>query len=244
MRFRNAARSVVPHRRGSYPSVSATKGRDWLAFGFAVAGLALSLYNSWVGRATRLEVQQRSFYDLLWGIAETLDEVEAEPNASGRKHSVKLSLAGRRIEQALLIEPRSIQVRRLKAEFLWLAERKDEAIVYCLQAIRDTPDSVIYGELGLLYQKQGRLDEAAESYSKALELRSDPIVVGVVHRNLVRLHVQRGTVEGAIASLELRLARPEDQSAACDAVRYALASYGDLFMDLQPAYLATCNRKE
>src|SRR5262245_13125838 len=104
------------------------RGRDWIATAIAVAGLALGVTNFCIARQTRLDLQQQTLVEILSQVAKALDDLEDPMSAPGRSRDVTMTAVGKQLDRALAMDPSSADVRRLKAEQLWIAGRSEEAI--------------------------------------------------------------------------------------------------------------------
>lgn len=105
------------------------------------------------------------------------------------------------LERAIKKEPAHAGLRNYYGQVLLLAGREAPAEEQLLQALELDPYlSDAYNNLGIVYDRLERRDEAEAAYRKALEDRSYP-TPEKVHMNLGLLYGAQGRDEEAVASL-------------------------------------------
>jgi tetratricopeptide (TPR) repeat protein len=148
--------------------------RDWLLFAFALIGMALGVFNYFTSRWDRERMEQIGALNTLENVSNALAELAPEGTRS-RKEDLLLLRVEVELQQALQADPHSSQLRRMLAEFLFLSGRRPDAFRSLEEAIGDAPrDCLLYTEQGRLYQKDGQLMRALDSYSKGIQNKGAP----------------------------------------------------------------------
>src|SRR5262249_39660647 len=101
--------------------------RDWLFFAFALLGMFMGLYNFFVNLADRRNLDKLEEVSVAQKISKKLAEITRE---RGRDRELSLLGIQTEIDQSLEPHPRSTQLKRLKAEALFLSGQRPRAIGY------------------------------------------------------------------------------------------------------------------
>ncbi|HJL06668.1 MAG TPA: tetratricopeptide repeat protein [Polyangiaceae bacterium LLY-WYZ-15_(1-7)] len=109
------------------------------------------------------------------------------------------------------------------------AERRDEEAITLFERLRaldpDLHAEQVGFELGILYTRVGRYEEAAAEYRRALRYVYDEDFAAITHSNLAEVRMMAGALEDAVHHYERAIAHAE-QSGAQDPRSLALALFG------------------
>ena len=98
-------------------------------------------------------------------------------------------------QQILLVEPNHPDALHFLGVIAFQGGKKDVAVKLISKAINANPTSLMHYNLGLMLKAQGRLDEAVESYRKALSLKPD---YAEAHNNIGNVLKDQGKLDEAI----------------------------------------------
>ena len=105
-------------------------------------------------------------------------------------------------ERALAANPDNAQASLGMGIVLERLGHGDEAAAYYARSIAADPDPAAYNNLGVWYQRRGKLDEAEDAYRNAIALRPS---FAQAHDNLGIIYALGGDGEHAIAAFETAL---------------------------------------
>jgi len=202
--------------------------RDWLVFAFAMVGMLLGLFNFFTNSSDRKTLRETAESDILERTSKALAEIAPE-GVRSREENLIFDRTGKELKRALAADPRSNQLRRLEAERLWLSGMKQKAIKYCQKAIRDIPeDSLLYAELGFLYQRNHQLDDAIRAYKTSTEYHNDGHAMAVAYTNLGTIYYEQNNIADAFKSFKSALETGLNTASACKKLMFVITNYGNV----------------
>jgi tetratricopeptide (TPR) repeat protein len=101
--------------------------------------------------------------------------------------------------------------------------RSEQAAQVCERALRRHGDAALHNQLGAIYGRAGRLDDAQRQFEQAIALEPR---LAEAHANLASVYGQRGEIERAIKELELALSYEPGNLLALRNLAFAYAQTG------------------